>query len=414
MTPFPEAYQERMLDAARVCLLVTAASLPLSTAVTNLFAALALLCWALSGQWTPAARAIAAEPAAWLCVALFGALAAGVAWSLAPLHDAASMLLKYRNLLLFGVAMFLFAEARWRVRLLSAFLGGAVLLLALSYAISFGLMEYGDSHHFSSTQNAVMLKNPITHGFIMSLLAYGTAVIALRSAGARCWTLTAVALLAAANVWFAVQGRTGYFVLTGLVLWLGYSRWRIKGLGIALFALCVAFAAAFQWAPIFKGRVAQAVEEAQDYRVQAHPGETSIGSRLHFWIRSAQWMAGHPMLGAGTGGWAEAFYEATAGDDAYMHNRDRDHPHNEYINLAVQLGPLGLALFVALLVVAFRRAGYLTDEYAALAQGFVLAFAMGSMFNDLFRDSTESHMWAVLGGALFGASRALPQARRPA
>lgn len=407
MTPLPSAYAMRMLDAARACLLVTAASLPLSTAATNLFAVLALLCWALSGQWAPAARAIAAEPAALLCAALFGALALGIVWTRAPLHDASGMLLKYRGLLLFGIAMFLFAETRWRARLLGAFFAGALLLLILSYAISFGLMDYSDAHHFSSAQNAVLLKNPITHGFVMSLLAYGSAVVALRRTGASRRALAAVALLAAANVWFAVQGRTGYFVMTGLVLWLGYSRWRWKGLGAALLALGIAFAAAFQWAPVFKDRVAQAVEEAGDYRLQAHPGETSIGSRLHFWRRSAQWMAAHPLLGAGTGGWAEAFYEATEGDDAFMHNRDRDHPHNEYIHLAVQLGPLGLALFVALLVVAFRRAGYLTDEYAALAQGFVLAFAMGSMFNDLFRDSTESHLWAVLGGGLFGASRAL-------
>jgi O-antigen ligase len=398
-----------MLNAARVCLLVTAAALPLSTAATNAFAIFALALWAFSASWRPTWGVVVGEPAAWMGFLLFAALAAGVAWSRAPLQEAAGVLLKYRGLLLFGIAMFLFSEARWRARLLGAFLAGALLLLLLSYAISFGLLEFTDARGFSSAQNAVLLKNPITHGFIMSLVAYGTAVVALRSTGSQRWALTAIALLAAANVWFAVQGRTGYFVLSGLALWLGYSRWRWKGLGAALLALGIAFAAAFQWAPVFKERVTQAVQEAGDYRLQAHPGETSIGSRLHFWKRSAQWMAGHPLLGAGTGGWAEAFYEATEGDDAFMHNRDRDHPHNEFIHLAVQLGPLGLALFVALLVVAFRRARYLTGEYAALAQGFVLAFAMGSMFNDLFRDSTESHLWAVLGGALFGASRALPR-----
>ncbi|HZN86189.1 MAG TPA: O-antigen ligase family protein, partial [Burkholderiales bacterium] len=130
----------------------------------------------------------------------------------------------------------------------------------------------------------------------------------------------------------------------------------------------------------------------------------SIGSRLHYWKRSAQWMARHPALGAGTGGWAEAFYEATEGDDAFMHNRDRDHPHNEYVHLTVQLGPLGLVLFIALLVVAFRRAARLPGDYAALAQGFVLAFAVGCLFSDFLYDTTEGHLWAVVGGALFGAA----------
>lgn len=404
MTAPPSVYAQRMLDAARVCFVAAAAALPLSTAATNLFAVLGFLSWALSGQWTPALRAIAAQPTAWLGCALFAALALGIAWSLAPAGDAARALLKYRELLLFGVVLFLFADARWRARLLGAFFAGALVLLALSFAVSLGLLTYVDERGFSSAENAVLLKNAITHGFILSLLGYGAAVFAAQRTYWQRWALALVALLAAANVWLAVQGRTGYVVLAVLVLWFAYSRWSWKGFAAAAAGLALLFAAAYQWAPVFQERVTQAAKEARDYRFQAHPGETSIGSRLHFWKRSAQWLAKNPFLGAGTGGWAEAFYEATEDDDAFMHNRDRNHPHNEYVHLAVQLGPLGLALFVALLAVAFRRAGRLPLEHAALAQGFVLAFAIGAMFNDLYFDTTEGHLWATLGGALFGAA----------
>lgn len=404
MTPPHPAYAHRMLDAARACLLVAAAALPLSTAATNAFAMLAFLFWALAGQWQATAQAIRAEPAAWLGCALFAALALGIAWSLAPLRQAALALLKYRELLLFGIAMFLFADARWRERLLGAFFAGALVLLGFSTAVSLGLMHYADERGFSSADNAVLLKNAITHGFLMSLLAYGAATRAARYVGWRRWALGLVALLAAANVWFAVQGRTGYVVMAVLLLWFAYSRWSVKGLAAAAAGLAIALAAGYQWAPVFQSRVAQAVAEARDYRTQTHPGETSVGSRFHFWKRSAEWMAGHPLLGAGTGGWSEAFYAATAGDDAFMHNRERNHPHNEYVHLAVQLGPLGLALFIAMLWVGFRRAARLPGEAAALARGFVLAFAVGALFNDLIFDTTEGHLWAIVGGALFGAA----------
>ncbi len=403
------AYAGRMLDAARACLLVTAASLPLSTAATNSFAVLAFLFWALSGQWRATLRAVLAEPAAWLGVALLAALLAGVAWSRVPAAEAFGTVLKYRELLLFGVTMFLFADARWRARLVGAFFAGALVLLVISYGIRLGLMHYADKRGFSSVQNAVLLKNHITHGFIMSLLAYGSAVVAFRSAGWRRWALALIAALAAFNVWFAVQGRTGYVVMAVLLLWLAYARWSIKGLAVAFASLALLLAAAYQWAPVFQSRVGQAIVEAQDYRAMRDPGETSIGLRLHFWKRSAQWLAKHPLLGAGTGGWSEAFYEATANDPPYLHDRGHTHPHNEYVNLAVQLGPLGLALFVGMLIVAFRRARLLPEEYAALAEGFVIAFAVGCLFSDFLRDTTEGHMWAVLGGALFGASRALAQ-----
>jgi O-antigen ligase len=405
MTPLQPAYAHRMLDAARACLLVAAASLPLSTAATNAFAMLAFLFWALAGQWRATAQAIRAEPAAWLGCALFAALALGIGWSLVPPREAAFALLKYRELLLFGVVAFLCGEERWRLRVLWFFFASSFVLLCLSIAVQLGLFSYVDERGFSSADNAVLLKNHITHGFLMSLLAYGSAIVALRSAGWRRWALAGIAMLAAANVWFAVQGRTGYMVLAVLILWFGYARWSIRGLAAAAISLAVLLGAAYQWAPVFQKRINEAATEARDYRIQTHPGETSIGSRFHFWKRSAEWMKEHPFLGAGTGGWAEAFYQATEGDDPFMHNRDRNHPHNEYIHLAVQLGPLGLILFVTLLVMAFRGATRLPGDYAALAQGFVLAFAVGSLFSDFLYDTTEGHVWAVLGGALFGAAR---------
>lgn len=404
MTSLFPAYAERLLVAARACFLVCAASLPLSTAATNVFAVLGFACWALSGSWLPALRAVQGEPVAWLGWLLFLALALGIAWSIAPPGDAAHALLKYRELLLFGIALFAFGDARWRVRLLGAFLAGALVLLALSYAISLGVLQYVDERGFSSRDNAVLLKNPITHGFIMSLIAYACAFLAFSNPGWRRWSLGAIALLAAVNVWFAVQSRTGYMVLAVLLLWLAYTRWSWKGLGAAALGMALLLAAAWHWAPVFKQRVTQAVSEARDYRVHAHPGETSIGSRFHFWKRSAEWLAARPLLGAGTGGWSEAFYQATEGDGEIMHNRERDHPHNEYVHLAVQLGPLGAVLYAALMLVAFLRAGRLPGEYATLAQGLVLAFAVGSMFNDFMYDSTEGHLWAVVGGALFGAA----------
>ena len=396
------AYAQCMLDAARACLLVTAASLPLSTAVTNAFGVLAFLCWALSGEWRPALRAIAAEPAAWLGFALLAALLAGVAWSRVPAAQALGTVLKYRELALFGIAMFLLSDARWRARVLWAFFAGALVLLVLSYAISLGLVRFTDKHGLSSAQGAVLLKSSITHGFIMSLVAYGAAVVALRSTGWRRWALGVVALLAASNVWFAVQGRTGYVVMAVLVLWLAVSQRSVKVAAVALLCLAITLAGAYRWAPAFQARIDQTAAEAIENRTDR---ETSIPLRLHYLKRSVELIKKDPFRGTGTGAWGEGFYEATANDPPFFHDRSHQHPHNEFLNLGVQLGIGGVALLVALFGVAFWRAGALPEKEALLARGFVLAFAVGCLFNDFLLDSTEGHMWAVLGGALFGASQ---------
>ena len=389
-----------MLDAARWAVLAAAAALPFSTAATNLAVVLALTAWLASGQWRASARAIAAEPAAWIGWLLFGALAAGIAWSRVPAGQAAAVLHKYRELLVFGIVMFLFTDALWRARLLWVAFAAAVVLLVMSYAALLGGLVVDPEQ--AATQGAVVMKSSITHSFMMSLLAYAAALVALRARGWQRWALAAIAALAVLNVLAAVPGRTGYVVLAVLALFLAAVRWSLKGVAAALLGVAIVVAAAYQWLPSFTARVDQTVVETRQY--EQAPAETSMSFRLHYLKRSVQWIADHPLLGAGTGGWGEAFYEATAGDPPFLHNRHHQHPHNEYLHLAVQLGIGGMILFALMLGLAFRRARALAGEEALLARGIVLAFAVGCLFNDFLLDSTEGHIWALIGGGLFGAS----------
>jgi len=403
-----QRYRAAMLALARGATVATAAALPFSTAATNLFMLLALIAWLLSGEWRATLGAIAAEPAAWIGCVLCAALLAGVLWSLVPPGRALQAVLKYREFLLFGIVMFLCRDALWRWRVLRTFLASALLLLVVSYLIAFGLIR-PSGNAAMARDNAVFYKNHITHGFIMSLLAYAASLWALRSHGWRHTLGWSIAVLAAANVWLAVQGRTGYLMLAVLLLWLAASQWSRRGLVAGLIGLGALVAASLQWAPNFQQRTGKALDEASDYlrapSSRHEASETPTGLRLHFWRRSLDALAQRPLLGAGTGGWGEAFYQATAGDSPALHNREHEHPHSEYLHLAVQLGPAGLILLLALFVAAFLRAGRLPPEEAMLARGCVLAFVVGCVFNDFIWDMTEGHIWAVVVGALFGASR---------
>jgi O-antigen ligase len=391
-----------MLDASRWSVLVAAAFLPFSTAGTNLAMVSVLLTWLLAAQWRATARAIAAEPAAWMGWLLFAALAAGIAWSLVPPAQASATLWKYRELLFFGIVMFLFTDALWRARLLVVFFASALVLLAVSYATLAGLMAPVDAEQ-AVMQGAVVAKSSITHSFMMSLLAYGAALAALQMHGGRRWVMAAIAAAAAINVLAAVPGRTGYVVLAVLALYLAVSRWRLKGLAASLGVVAIAVAAAYQWLPSFSARIDQTAAETRQY--EREPKESSMTFRIHYLKRSLQYVAEHPFLGAGTGGWMEAFYEATAGDPAFLHHRGHQHPHNEYLHLAVQLGLGGLVLFAAMMLAGLVRAGRLPPPDRTLARGIVLAFAVGCLFNDFLLDSTEGHIWALLAGGLFGGQK---------
>ena len=146
----------------------------------------------------------------------------------------------------------------------------------------------------------------------------------------------------------------------------------------------------------------------ENLQYQTAQTETSIALRRHYIVRSVEALQERPLAGAGTGAWGEVFYQATSADPAYLHTREHRHPHNEYLNLAVQLGIGGAALLVALFVVAFRRAARLPGYEPQLARAVVVAFAVGCLFNDFILDNTEGHIWAILGGALYGGSVRLP------
>ena len=145
-TTEPSAYARRLLDAARAGILVAAAAIPFSTALMNVAVAAALACWLASGQWRATARAIAAEPAAWIGWLLVAALWASVAWSIVPARQAAAVANKYRELALFGIVLFLFADARWRLRLLWVLFAAAVALLVASFAVQLELLPGAREH----------------------------------------------------------------------------------------------------------------------------------------------------------------------------------------------------------------------------------------------------------------------------
>ena len=148
------------LQAARICVVVTAAWIAFASAVLSAFMLLALVCWLCSGRWGPAFRAAAAEPAAWMGLALYVALAAAVAWSRAPLAEALATLGKYRELAFFALVMFLFAEPPWRRRLLEALFASGVALLAASWLVYFG-WERGLDPERLAKEGAVVMKNSI-------------------------------------------------------------------------------------------------------------------------------------------------------------------------------------------------------------------------------------------------------------
>jgi O-antigen ligase len=114
-------------------------------------------------------------------------------------------------------------------------------------------------------------------------------------------------------------------------------------------------------------------------------------------------VAQRPLLGYGTGSFAEVFAPVAQRIWAGSPNelKTRHQPHSEPLLLAVQLGLAGAGLFFALLgalgKAALARRDPITNALALL----LAVYGVTAMFNSLLWDPTEAYWFLLLAGALY-------------
>ena len=126
---------------------------------------------------------------------------------------ACSTSLKYKNLAIIAPLAFLLRDGAARLWAMRAFAASLALVLLLSYLIQTGVLP--PTRWLPGTPaNPVVFKLHLTHNLLMAFAAFLFAELALAARTPRGRALLwLVSLLAAVNVLFVVQGRTGYIVL---------------------------------------------------------------------------------------------------------------------------------------------------------------------------------------------------------
>lgn len=381
---------------------------PLSVVLDNVLLVLVLpgllfnarAVWQIATQ-NPVARA------AWL---LFGILLLATTYGAASLGEALAILGKYIDLAFIPLLMLMLSDEITRRRAQYAFLAAMALTLFLSYLLALGLLppQYWMSE-FARPGNPVVFHSYITQNNMMAFAVF-LALLKLRDAGLRRaqFGWGAFALLAAANVFFMVQGRTGYIILIVLLGWLvwiiplrymhararPWSWWHAAALELVFL---VFVATIYSTSPRLHNRLDLVVSESQALHSERAPG-TSTGQRLLYYGNTLQIVRQHPLFGVGTGGFAAAFAEQVQEKNVpATHN-----PHNEYLMITVQTGVLGLALLLYLFYTQWRYAPLLRTAFERdAARGLVLAYMVNCAFNSALLDHSDGLFFAFMTSVLF-------------
>lgn len=383
-------------------------SIPISVALDSMLAAVILLAWLLSINYSDKLAVIRANPVAWMAIALFFFYLAGCTYSIGSYVDVLAGLGKAARLMFIPLLITVFRDAAVRRRAWCGFMGAMLLTLALSYLLWLGLLPKWEIIS-GEAANPTIFKKHITHNLFMAFTAFVCAVQARYANTPRqrgIWVM--LALLAAANVLFMVQGRTGHLVLLVLLLYMGIAWLRWKGFAIALATIGVLAALAYVLpSSSLHQRAALAYHEFSTSQSNV-AATSSVGQRMEFYRNTFKIVKQHPLLGVGTGGFKQAYADQVRGtDQVATHN-----PHNEYLMVTSQLGLAGLMLLLGLFAVQWRAAAQLPSvREQTLARGMVLSIMTASAVSSTLIDHGEGWFYVWMSGLLFAAlkSARLPQ-----
>ena len=383
-------------EIGRYCAIALGFSIPISVALDNVLLAAVLGCWLVGGAYREKTAWARDNPVCIAALLLLAVLALGALYGNHPRTEAASYLEKYLDLLFIPIFAWWFRDPAMRRNGLFALAGALVLTLVLSLCLNFGIIPAG-VFGAGDAASPTVFKLRLTHNILMALGAFLFAWLAA-TAGTRhmkaAWG--ALAVLATLNVTMMVPGATGYLVLIGLALLFGYGIGRWRGFGIALVAVA-ATAAMLTYVPgPFRERAGMVEREFRGWQA-TEAQSTSSGLRLEFYHNTLRIIRDHPVIGVGTGGFPQAYARVVEGTTM----APTRNPHNEFLHLAAQVGPTGVAALLWLLMQQWRLSAHLVPPEKDFARALVVLMAIGCMLNSLLLDHTEGLLYAWLTGLLY-------------
>ena len=372
-------------------------SIPISVALDNILLAAILVLWIASAGYAGKFSQISHNRVALAALALFILLIIGLTYGARFPGDGLRYLGKYADLAFIPVFITVFNSARARRLGWLAFAAAMILTLALSCLLWIGAITH-PSPNVGDQGNPAIFKLYLTQTALMAFAAFLFVQLARAAPSPRqrkWWS--AAAAIAAINVAFMSQGRTGQLILVALGLYGIHLIWKWRGTLIAVACIAIITSTMIVGSANTSNRYVQGLTEWQIWQ-PGQPTQTSVGYRLEFLHNSLKILREHPLAGVGTGGFPKAYSDMVADTGI----NPSTNPHNEFINLSIQTGVAGLLALLYLFSSVWRNAPSLpTLNEHILARGLVITFVIGCLFNSWLVDHTEGLFFAWATGLLF-------------
>ncbi len=361
-----------------------------STALAIILSALVGAIWLLSTQFVELPGALKRNPVAASAMLLFFWFVLGASYTSATDSEAFSMIMKYRELLFIPVFISILTTARYIDWVWRAFFFASLVTLLISYLMYFGFIGL-------SIQGDPSFKNRISHSIFISFFAFFCAHKAYEDTSFQKLYVMLV-VISIHNLFFVVPGRTGQLIaiaLSGLFI---LQRLGNKQRLFASLIIILSLTTYFNFSDK-SSRMNEAITSTQAYlKPIPEQTESSMGTRYAFWKNSLKLIAEKPMMGYGTGSFSKEYSRVVQDERLGSKN-----PHNEFLMIGVQLGLIGVFIYLGFLASQYTCAKKLPNKEKWFAQGLLLSLIITGLFNSPFLDHNEGHWYATMIALCFAS-----------
>ncbi len=398
---FTHRFEWLALSFLTLCFFVSPISVTLTT-ITYLLAFLFTVLFLLFAQdWQERWGLLKQNKAAlsfWVLLALFFI---GLTYTTSPMHLALQDLHKRHWTLITPFFIIIIVDARWRMRMINAFLMAMVLTLLLSDLKWFHIYRF----HFPGQVNingAGAFFHHIVQNFAMSIAAFMCGYRALferLSKKTRAFYSVIFALMAI-NIIFMSLGRTGYIIFLLLVLYLALIRFKYKGLLIAVACGILLMSLAYMTSNDFRSRTQAMIVNYE------HSGTATkvndINQRVEMYHIAKKMIMARPWFGYGTGGIRTAEQKMIPQVERVF-NPQLDYVESIYVNFMLEFGILGFVVLMGVLMTQIIVSFQLPQTERHLMQAVLIALLVGGLFNSFMVSFTISHFYSLFSAVCFSA-----------
>jgi len=378
------------LKVGGICTALFIVAIYFSTSLAIMLSGLLALLWLLSGQFMVLPVTLKKNPVAAFSLLLLLCFFVGLSYGVATHSEALAMLSKYRELLFIPLLTAFLSTERTRYWAWNAFIISSVLILVISYLMHFGILNLNH-------QGDPAFKSRITHSIFISFFGFFCAHKAYdRKTYQKLYWLLFIAC--AYNLFFIVEGRTGQLIAVSLVLLFAVQRFTKRGLVMTVFVVSILMALFLNYSDKATRFNEGVVNMQSDLKPGPEQSQTSMGQRYMFWRYSIELIAEKPLLGHGTGSFAKEYERITSTETMKAKN-----PHNEFLMVSVQLGVVGLLIYLGFLVSQYYLSKKLANQEKCLAQGLLFTLIITSLFNTPIMDHTEGHWFLMMIALCFSS-----------